>query len=58
MKKSEHLERHRKLHRGLDELAADWITKTNGMLSQATILDLINWSFDQTQEDTIVHEEK
>lgn len=44
----EHRERHLKLHRMLDELCADWIWETGGMPSKATVLDLMNWSHDQT----------
>lgn len=44
----EHCKRHIKLHRMLDELCADWIQETDGMPSNATVLDLMNWSHEQT----------
>lgn len=39
-----HLERHKVLHEALDELVADWITANEGLPSQNTIMDLMQWS--------------
>ena len=44
----EHKRLHIKLHQSLDELVADFITHTGNRPSNATILDLIRWSADQT----------
>lgn len=53
MTHEEHIERHRVLHRALDELVADWIR--NGpesgrpiLPSQHTVMELIKWSHEQT----------
>lgn len=42
--KAAHDERHRQLHRGLDELAADFIKDTGKTPSGATIMELMEWS--------------
>lgn len=47
--REEHVERHRFLHGALDELVADWITKTKRLPSGATVWDLIQWSHGQTE---------
>ncbi len=46
----EHINRHKKLHENLDELVADFITHTKGRPSTSTIMDLIEWSFIQTEK--------
>lgn len=48
MTPQEHIERHKYLHRCLDELLADWISNTKLMPSTSTIMDLIQWSHQQT----------
>jgi len=50
MEKQEHIERHKVLHKELDELIADFMQNTNNMPSQTTILELMRWSFEQTEE--------
>ena len=45
--KVSHRARHIELHKSLDELFADYITHGSGRTSD-TILDLINWSYKQT----------
>jgi len=45
----EHKERHVELHKNLDELFADFITHAGGRTTN-TILDLIKWSFKQTEQ--------
>lgn len=50
MDEQEHLKRHQELHRSLDELLADWITQKEIIPSQATVLELITWSHQQTQK--------
>jgi hypothetical protein len=42
--------RHRVLHDHLDELVACWITVTGKRPSQATILELMQWSGQMTTE--------
>lgn len=49
MTPEEHKQRHIKLHESLDELLADFIQQSEGPILDLPILDLINWSFDQTQ---------
>jgi len=51
MTKEEHKLRHQKLHESLDELFADFIRHGHGKTT-STILELINWSYEQTQEPT------
>ncbi|HXA24437.1 MAG TPA: hypothetical protein VNW90_19290 [Acetobacteraceae bacterium] len=45
-------ERHIELHRALDELAAAWAVRQppGKVFSNSTIMELIQWSFKQTQE--------
>ena len=47
-----HRDRHVKLHRAFDELLADFITHTGKHLSTTTILELLEWSHQQTVETT------
>ena len=53
MTEEEHKERHKDLHKYLDELLADWIFHTEGLPSKASILDLVNWSYQQTIDPTL-----
>jgi hypothetical protein len=43
---------HKRLHKCLDELVADWINQTDKFPSQATVMDLITWSYEQTKNPT------
>jgi hypothetical protein len=45
----EHQERHKFLHKCLDELVADYISNTLNSLTQSSIMDLMEWSARQTQ---------
>ena len=45
---AEHRERHLFLHEALDELVADWIVKTKRRPSEGTVMELIEWSYQQT----------
>jgi len=45
----EHKERHKTLHKCFDELIADFISETGRMPSETTVMDLIEWSYKQTQ---------
>ena len=51
LEENEHKDRHLILHKMLDELVADYISQSGRSLS-STIMDLIYWSFDQTQNPT------
>jgi len=52
MKKQKHIDIHRELHKKLDELIADFITHTGKTPSNATIMELIEWSHFQTTKPT------
>lgn len=49
MEKEEHRLRHVKLHKMLDELIADFMRHTNKRTSQTTLLELMQWSCEQTK---------
>ena len=57
----QHQIRHIHLHRSLDELVADWVVHNvflgSKTLSTATIMDLMEWSYSQTQKPTEPKEE-
>lgn len=48
MDKKEHRERHKVLHKYLDELIADFIQETNKLPSETKLTELMSWSFAQT----------
>ena len=48
----EHKKRHIELHKSLDELSADFIRHTGKRPSQTTIIELMKWSYEQTQKPT------
>ena len=49
MNKKEHKKRHIELHKMLDELVADMITHKKGFMpSSATVIELMQWSHEQT----------
>lgn len=48
MEKKEHIERHKELHKYLDELSADFISHTKKLVSETTIMELMEWSYQQT----------
>jgi len=50
MNETEHIEKHKLLHKYLDELVADFIQNTENLLSNTTILDFMDWSYSQTIE--------
>jgi len=45
---NDHTMRHKLLHERLDELVADFLTATGKRPSQATVLEMITWSHEQT----------
>ena len=49
MTEEEHKNRHEELHKALDELFADFIAHGGGRTTN-TIMDLIDWSYIQTQK--------
>jgi hypothetical protein len=49
---SNHRARHVALHRSLDELVADFIGHTGALPSKTSVLDLMQWSFEQTLNPT------
>lgn len=48
----EHKARHVELHKKLDELLADFIGHTGKTPSHTTIMELLTWSFEQTNQPT------
>lgn len=55
MTREEHIERHKQLHRALDELLGDWITNSGlerPYPSECTIMQLMEWSYQQTLDPT------
>lgn len=52
MTKEEHKKRHEILHHGLDELMADMIDQTCAMPSTTTVMELMQWSHEQTKKPT------
>jgi len=52
MNKKEHIERHKLLHKNLDELIADYVSMTRKLLSESTIFELMEWSHEQTKNPT------
>ncbi len=47
-----HVERHKQLHRSLDELVADYIFHTAFFPTDKTINDLMQWAFEQMENPT------
>lgn len=52
MTPEEHRERHRFLHRCLDELLADFIRHTGSLPSETTLMQFLTWSSHQTTDPT------
>ena len=48
MTEKEHLKRHKMLHENLDELVAEFIMYTKALPSRSTVMELIEWSHQQT----------
>lgn len=48
MTKEEHRKEHEKLHESLDLLMADYISHTKKRLSNSTLMELMQWSHQQT----------
>lgn len=54
MDREEHKKRYELLHKYLDELIADYIGCNKKGLSDSTLMDFMNWSYEQTQNPTEV----
>lgn len=52
METEQHKKRHEELHKCLDELVADFIGQTGKLPSKTTVLELMEWSAQQTKEPT------
>ena len=51
--KEKHIKVHEELHKALDELVADMIRHTEMLPSTTTVMELMQWSNEQTKEPTI-----
>lgn len=49
MTREEHINRHKELHKALDELFADFIAHAEGHLTN-TVHELVIWAYQQTQD--------
>ncbi len=59
MTKEEHLQRHRDLHRALDELVADFLTHNRTRMMRTTsVMDLMEWAYSQTIQPSEIEEER
>lgn len=53
-----HKERHKLLHRMLDELLADYIDHSaRGGIGKTTIMEFLTWSYAQTLDPSVKHDE-
>jgi len=52
MDKKIHRKRHIALHKILDELVADFIDNTHKLPSKSTVMELMEWSSEQTKNPT------
>lgn len=52
MSLEEHKQHHVELHKAFDELLADFISQTDALPSETTILHLLRWSLEQTENPT------
>lgn len=50
--REEHIERHKQLHKSLDELLADYIDHTGNLPSQTNLMNFLHWSYQQTTNPT------
>lgn len=48
MDEKEHKEKHKLLHKYLDELVADFVQNTNKIPSETSVMELMEWSHKQT----------
>lgn len=52
MENKKHKQIHVDLHRKLDELVGDFIVHTDALPSQTKLMELMTWSYEQTQNPT------
>ena len=52
MTREEHIQAHKELHLQLDLLVADFIATTRRMPSETSVMELIEWSHEQTSNPT------
>ena len=52
MNKKTHKIRHKELHKNLDELVADFIKHTENLPSRTTLMEFMEWSYEQTINPT------
>ena len=48
MTTEKHRQRHKELHKSLDELVADYLIHNKGLPSTTTVMELMHWSHQQT----------
>lgn len=48
-----HAQRHKELHKSLDELLADFITHTGKLPSNVTVMEFLTWSHEQCTNPTV-----
>lgn len=59
MTPEEHRERHRALHKALDELLADYLAHhDDALITNTSLQELIEWSYEQTQVPTPMRGER
>lgn len=58
MNEQAHRDRHAELLRALDELAADYMGETGKLVSQTTVMELMQWSNEQVQNAPAIASEK
>jgi len=52
VEKQKHIRRHKRLHKCLDELSADFFAQTGKMPSESSVTELMTWSCGQTENPT------
>ena len=52
MTREEHIEIHKELHQNFDRLLADFIYHTGKLPSKTTLMELMEWSYQQTINPT------
>ena len=56
--KKELIKIHKELHNSLDKLSACYIKETEKRLSYTSVMELIEWSFEQTKNPSCFKEDK
>jgi hypothetical protein len=50
MSNSQHIERHKELHKAFDELLADYLLYSKKVPGEIPVFELMKWSYQQTLE--------